>query len=913
MTEIEHVRQCSQYLDTLLRNNAENGDWLLNGRQLGRKYPLTGLYAELQNEARKAGSFNDLMQIFRRFKQRHFLRIGARDLLKYADLAETTGQLSDLASVSLQIGLEMLSTNPDWWVWGEELHLWEHLKGSISMVVLGLGKLGGHELNYVSDIDLIFLSSKEGDSDDHVVLRSRLAHWLSRLLADRFEGDRVFQVDFRLRPQGKDGLLVPSMSAAVDYYLLHGHAWERQMLLKCRPVAGDRSTGTAFIQEVRPFVFRRFLDFQALSELREMRNRILTEAVRFRPGSSQFDVKLGIGGIREIEFLAQSLQLIYGGRNPELDEPNTLRCLEKLAGLALLPESTAEELKQSYVFLRNVEHYIQLDQNRQTQKLPRSEDARARLVLAMGFGGDEKAFMKALEDQCARVQANFASLFEETAEEDTDGSGRAVPAGGAGEADPLDFFPGDALSRLRETLGSYPSAVGKEILGSVLKFTQVPSPQIQERVLIRIDSYFGRVARRPGLVHLFGSVKPWLRPLCNAIASSEFAFGLLTHNPGLAEGIAMARANFVGWPEWESASFKLLESAQDYEEKLEWIRRLKNERVLQLVLHDLEGEIDFGTLEEQHSALADFVIKNTLDAVRQNLGIEPDLSLAVLGMGKLGSREMTYLSDLDLVFVYEPKPGEPENQIPGGIIRLIQRFMNMLNTPLQEGPGYSVDARLRPTGTYGPLVVTKKSWLEYYMTEADIWEIQALLRVRLVAGDPVLGHWIEDRAAEICYGERDPDSVWPRICHLRDRMEKERSEETVSDINLKLGLGGLADLEFLVQGKLLLEGYKSGTPVIRSVRQAVGEFLKNVEETSSRADEISTAFGSLRALDHRSRLYSNSISSNLNEGHFEDMVILGLWPPHYDGSAIETWPDILRLRREVRSVLRMFCPDLRAN
>ena len=908
MSEIDHVRQCSQYLDTLLRNNPENGDWLSSGGRAGRKYPLTGLYAELHDEVSGAASFNDLLRLFRRFKQRHFLRIGARDLLGYADLAETTGQLSDLASVTLQIGLDILSTNPDLWVWGEELHSWERVKENLSIVVLGLGKLGGHELNYVSDIDLMFLSSKEGDSEHHVILLSRLAHWLSRLIADRFEGDRVFQIDFRLRPRGKDGLLVPSLSMAVDYYLHNGQAWERQMLLKCKPVAGDRSTGTAFTQEVRPFVFRRFLDFQALGELREMRNRILTEAVRFRPGSSQFDVKLGIGGIREIEFLVQSLQLIYGGRNPELDEPNTLRCLEKLTGLGLLAASTAGELKQSYVFLRNVEHYIQLDQNRQTQKIPRSEDGRARLVLAMGFGRNEGAFMKALEDHCSRVQANFASLFQATAEENSDERG---PAGGLGKRGRLGLFPKRLFSRLRETLASYPAAVEKEIFNGLERFSRIPDRQVQEKVLIRTDSYFGRVARRPGLVQIFGSVQPWLKPFCNAIASSEFAFGLLTHNPVLVEGIAMATGDFAGWSEWELSGSRLLENAKDYEEKLEWIRRLKNERILQLVLHDLGGEIDFGTLEDQHSALADFVIRNTFDAVRQNLGIEPELPLAVFGMGKLGSREMSYLSDLDLVFVYEPKPDEQENQIPGRVIRFIQRFMTMLDTPLQEGRGYAVDARLRPTGSYGPLVVTKKSWHEYYMDEADIWEIQALLRLRGIAGDAALGSRIEDLAVQICHCRREPGSVWPRLCHLRDRMEKERSAETASAINLKLGLGGLADIEFLVQGNMLLCGRDDGAVGIRSVRQAAGEFLKHAVEGSERAGEIGTAFGALRALDHRLRLHTNSASSILDEGHFEAMKVLGLWPPRYDAGSIETWQDILRVRREVRSVLRGICPELR--
>ena len=248
---------------------------------------------------------------------------------------------------------------------------------------------------------------------------SLLTHRLSRLMSDQFEGDRVFQVDFRLRPSGKEGVLVPSMSGAIEHYLLHGRAWERQMLLKCRPVAGERSEGNAFIREVRPFVFRRFLDFQALSELKQMRNRVLDEAGRFRPEARGYDVKLGIGGIREIEFLVQSMQLVYGGRKPELEEPNTLRCLEKLSGLGLLPQETAADLKASYIFLRNVEHRVQLDQNRHTQRLPLSEEGRMRLTLAMGFEDDERAFLKALSSHCHIVHTEFRKLFEEEFEDDS--------------------------------------------------------------------------------------------------------------------------------------------------------------------------------------------------------------------------------------------------------------------------------------------------------------------------------------------------------------------------------------------------------------------------------------------------------------------------------------------------------------
>ncbi|MDR3553824.1 MAG: hypothetical protein P4L55_03630 [Syntrophobacteraceae bacterium] len=897
MSEIEYFRKCSQYFAILLRNDPSCEEWLLGGGNLKRRYPLTGLYAALLGEAAKAGSFNDLLRIFRRFKQLHFLRIGARDYCHFADLAETTVQLSDLASVALQVGLEVLWAHPDWWLPDVEPAGRRLLDGPIPLVILGLGKLGGRELNYVSDIDLIFLqpagvppgpgcalAESQGAELDSSPARlvSMLTHRLSRLMSDQFEGDRVFQVDFRLRPSGKDGILVPSMSGAIEHYLLHGRAWERQMLLKCRPVAGDRSEGNGFIREVRPFVFRRFLDFQALAEIKEMRNRVVEEAGRFRPNARGYDVKLGIGGIREIEFLVQSLQLIYGGRKPELDEPNTLRCLDKLVGLGLLPRETASDLKSSYVFLRNVEHRVQLDQNRHTQQMPLGEEGRMRLTLAMGFEDDERAFLKALSSHCQTVHAAFRDLFEEK----TDSGGTPF------------FTGGDSPSR-RPDPGGTP---GHPVSGDT------PAGGTP------VDAYFARVARRTGLMKLFSSGEPWIEPFCRAIGASELVAALLTHNPALVEGCTGGPQGFEPAGKWKRSAFELVERAGDYGEKLEWIRKLKNERTIRLALADLGGSLDFAALEEELTYLADFVIRRTLAAVKDDLGLPGELPLSVLGMGKLGSGEMSYLSDLDLVFVYSPGGNEREDMIPGHVIRLIQRFMNMLQIPLAEGPGYPMDVRLRPTGTHGPLVVTPQSWLEYY-GKADIWEIQALLRLRHLAGDDCLGRWIEEKAGQICSSPRDPESVWPRICHLRGRMEKERAAESGVEIDLKLGMGGLADIEFIVQGELLTTGRAEGrTPVSedrspfagRSVRLLVEKFSKRY--TKPGLDKLAGSFRALRALDHRVRLHTNSSAAKLDQGRFEAMLSLGLWPPHIDADGVETWQDVLRLRREIRTVFKEFCP-----
>ena len=568
-----------------------------------------------------------------------------------------------------------------------------------------------------------------------------------------------------------------------------------------------------------------------------------------------------------------------------------------------------------------------------------------RLVFAMGFGDDEIAFLKELEMHCSMVHSRFQELFDENPEEGEDLESEKIRYGLAYSADAQTRvpFPAERFDALQETLKAYPVSVKSEIfLGALEKFSGVCDQELLEKILVRIDTYFERVARRTGLIKLFEAVKPWMAPFCRGIVSSELVASLLVNNPALVEGHAVLSGIFSPALQWEESSQGVVERAEEYEEKLEWIRRLKNERIIQLALADIGGRIDFAVLEEEQTSLADFVVRNTLAAVGQNLGLPADLPLSVLGMGKLGSGEMSYLSDLDLIFVYAPRAHEPANQIPAEVVRLIQRFMNMLYTPLQEGPGYPVDVRLRPSGTHGPLVVTRKSWIEYYEAQADIWEIQALLKVRRIAGDPELGQWIEDKAGQICCRKRSPESVWPRLCHLRNRMEKERAAETETEIDLKLGMGGLADIEFMAQAQMLVEGriweieceitdglraefgnsgtgftparpaYGGGRPAPRgSIRRAVQEFLKDSpipRSGGTRLDELSSAFGTLRALDHRVRLHTNSSAAKLDERRFEAMVLLGLWPPHFDGSLIETWQDVLRLRRKIRGIFKRFCP-----
>ncbi|MCU0587602.1 MAG: bifunctional [glutamate--ammonia ligase]-adenylyl-L-tyrosine phosphorylase/[glutamate--ammonia-ligase] adenylyltransferase [Syntrophobacteraceae bacterium] len=910
--DLDTIRFASQYFATLLRSHPEHASWLWDQRNLHRRWPVAELHQELVGAASLADDWSCLMTEMRAFKQRHFLRIGGRDFLGLADLVETTAQVSDLASVALQVGIHALGEHPDWWLENGEHQRWAAVESQAALTVIGLGKLGGQELNYVSDIDILFLyeARSGGITGEVVPVLNRFCQSLCRLIGDNHEGDRVFVVDLRLRPQGKDGPLVPSVGAASDHYLQFGRPWERQMLLKARPAAGDRMVGRAFIQQVRPFVFRRFLDFQALDELRSMRDRILAEAARPKPGHDLFDVKLGIGGIREVEFLVQSLQLIYGGREPELDEPGTLRCLDKLARLGILAQDVRDRLRDAYIFLRRVEHWVQLDQNRQTQKLPKSEEALGRMATVLGFGGDAGRFRAALAEHCGGVHEQFTSLFQSGQSRQPE---PVAPGDDRSLEDPLADLPGlapDLLRRLRGKLEAVPEGLRRESPRVLRRLAPAAPPDLLEKACNRLDLYLAKISRRPGLLKVFETPGSWLASFLEGLMTSELLAALLSHGPALVEGVATSGGQCPSHDHWTRRGEEVLARAGGYEEGFEWLRRLKNERTLQLALALLGGGLGHGAVEGELTRLADFVIRHSLRRVLQELGLTPDLPLAILGLGKLGSGEMGLLSDLDLVFVYDPLPGESSETIPEACFRLIQRLMRMLSTPLQEGPGYPVDARLRPTGTYGPLVVTRGSWLEYYMHQADLWEIQALIRMRCVAGHAALGRAIEDDARRICYQERDPRAVWERLCHLRQRMQRERADEREGAVDIKLGEGGLTDFEFLVQGIQMTQGFRQEALRARSVRDALEPALACLDPAPAVIRDAVLAFRTLRALEHRLRLHSGQASSRIQESTFMEMKASGHWPPSPEETRLEEWQDLLVMRRRVRALFRSCCPEL---
>ena len=911
---LEKLRSASDYFTTLLQR-PENVSWLYEEDNLSRRYPLTILYSDIREVAQKSSDINELFRNYRKLKQKHFLRIGGRDLLQLADFQETVSQLTDFAQVCLQVGLERIAECPQWWLPRDSCSVWTSFWQKCRLVVLGLGKLGGRELNFVSDVDLVYLHQFIGNNPElrgqgKEFLR-KFAQEMSNLLSKVVVGDIVFQVDLRLRPQGKDGELVPSMEGALDHYQTHGQAWERQALLKARPVAGVRNIGSAFLQELHPYIFRRFLDFQSLDEIKQMRDRILFEENQKRSKEEFYDLKLGVGGIREIEFFIQSFQLIYGGRCPELEEQNTLRCLDIIRRMDLLDSVVVNELKEAYIFLRRTEHWIQLDQNRRETKLPGSMDRKKKLSLALGYPDDVQAFEEALFELTNKVHIHFTALFKDRVQ--TSGSNGSNPEykEDTGE-DRLNSLLSQesqqVLDQVHEISKDFSPQVGAIVDDVLSQYLSLPEEDLVE-YLGRVISFFRNVSKRPGLKTFVLTNSQHLSRVLHGLIKSSFVANLLLYQPGLIEvvfeesrsgkdsGLGNLKINESG-----------LQPGAYQEELFERIRRQKNEQVFKYALKDIFGEIDRPSLTEHLSYLADSVLLYTYNALISSQDQTGELPLAIIGLGKLGSQELGFLSDLDLMFVFDP-PSADLYSIPKGIISLCQRLIRLLSIPLQEGPGYPVDIQIRPTGTYGPLIVTKTRWKNYYKEQADIWEIQALLRSRALAGDMGLGRELEKYVRDICFQPRDPDHVWPRICQLRYRMESERSGEKNEQIHLKLGPGGLADLEFLVQGCQLIYGHHNEALQKRNTRQALPVALEILAIEPETRQFVYQAYITFRLLEARLQLLNNETEAKISPRLFQLLLDIGLWPPPEESGVfmVRSWAELLNIRRRVRSLWQWIC------
>ena len=835
----------------------------------------------------------------RRFRREMQFRIIWRDLMRWADLAETIAATSAFAEVCIQAALGWLhqaACEQYGTPWG--IDPVSGAEAPQSLIVIGMGKLGGRELNVSSDIDLIFAFPGKGETrggrrslDNQqffIRLSQRLIQALDQITADGF----VFRVDMRLRPYGQSGALALSFAALETYYQDQGRDWERYAMVKSRIVAGDPEAGQVLMESLRPFVYRRYIDFSAFESLRSMKAMISREV---RRQGLENNIKLGSGGIREIEFVVQAFQLIRGGRDRELQQRELLMILNELEALELLPSPVVNELREAYVFLRNLEHALQGMEDKQTQLLPEDELTSARVALIMGFK-DWHGCQKMLAQHRENVATHFANII--ATEEGEEGAQSALDEGWFelwlaevdedsdtkwleehGYEDPVGSLK--LLSSLRDsrTIQTMQTQGRKRlnqfmpVLLEALAEVDNPSETLS-RVLLLVEAILRRTAYMVLLLENPGA----RTQLVNLCSESPWIARQLAETPLLLDELLNAESLYHP-PARDELQDDLRQqmlriSYDDLENQMESLRHFKKAHTLRVAASELKGTLPLMKVSDYLTWIAEVVLDHVVDVAFSNLvarhgypgragGATNETDFAVVGYGKLGGIELGYTSDLDLVFVHNADTElatDGEKSIDNAVFytRLGQRIVHILNAQTPSGQLYEVDMRLRPSGNSGLLVSTLQAFEKYQRSDAWTWEHQALARARGVAGSSkTLAAFEAVRHDTLCQN-RDKNTLCQEVVDMREKMRvnlgtpESRREET---FHIKHDAGGIVDMEFMVQYLMLawseshpeLTGWSDN---IRQMEELGRAGVLPVEE----AEQLRKAYIALRSCIHRRAL-----------------------------------------------------------
>lgn len=752
----------------------------------------------------------------RRLRQRAMAHIALRDLCGLAPLAEVVESMTLLADVTTNFALDhyhrqLVAT------YGEPLDKAGHPQ---RLLIIGMGKLGGRELNVSSDVDYIFVYPEEGDtggpkSIENYDFFTRLGKRVISALGDLTADGQVFRVDMRLRPNGDSGPLVCSLDALENYFITQGREWERYAWIKSRVMnAGANADGAALgdwmaaLRRIsRPFVFRKYLDFGAINAMRDLHAQIRREVARKDMADH---VKLGPGGIREIEFIAQVFQLIRGGRDPALQIRPTLSVLKLLVERKLLPAENEHELREAYVFLRRLEHRLQYVEDKQTHRLPEDPAERASIAQSMDFA-DWPAMLAVLNAHREKVSRHFEAVFSDPEagehpltglwlnqlDEDT-----AIEAFGN-----LGFRrPQDAIARLAELRASnryqqLPStnrsrldAVGPRLIEAA-GATADP-----DTTLVRGLAFLENIARRGAYLALLQQYPMALRRVADMICASHWAADYLNRYPLLLDELLDPRlyeiaTNWAGFR--DDLRRNLEDHAGDTEREMDILREMHHGQVFRLLAQDISGLQTIEHLSDHLTELADTIVQETLPlcwgTIKKRHCATP--KFAVIGYGKMGGKELGYASDLDLVYLFDDdSPEAPENYA-----RLGQRLNTWLSSQTSSGILFETDLRLRPNGDSGLLVVSVDAFRDYQLKNAWVWEHQALTRARFCAGDPVVGQRFEEIRCEILRQPRDLAKLKEEVVAMRQKMIDAHASNSESEFDLKHDRGGIVDVEFIVQ------------------------------------------------------------------------------------------------------------------
>lgn len=866
----------------------------------------------------------------RRLAQRERLRIAARELLASTiggdDLDVTAREVSDLAQVCLEIAV----AEAERWAetrFGTPTMVVSGKPTRVPFVVLGMGKLGGRELNVGSDVDLIpFYETDDGDvCKDGVAVEQTLNEHFARVtqrftqtLENATEDGIVWRVDLRLRPEGSRGPLVNALPAAERYYETWGRTWERAALLRARPVAGDLGFGERALEALGPFVWRKVVDPRIS---REMTDLVLRGRVELS-SEPERDLKLGPGGIREAEFFVQTLQLVWGGREPSLRHPNTLVALRRLRARGLVTDRESRDTEAAYLTLRRLEHRVQNATGIQTHVLPRGELLET-IAKSCGFTSGRE-LEKDLDKTRRRVATRFASLLKSAGDDVEDPRLAALFAAiESGEEaivlsalvegiGGLDFTGASAdLARHMLALARRPDfplgastrdrhpAFARSFLEAI---SDAADPEQGARLLA---AFFSRLATPTVYMRAMADDVQVMRKLVGLFGASAFLGEAVVGHPELVEALLFAKG-----PPTPAHARETIEREIGEAERIEGpdldredtfvgaLRRAKARTMMEVGLAELAGELK--TREAAHvlTEAADVILEHATRRALAERGLEG--GLAVLAMGKLGGREIGYGSDLDIFFVYDAvgrrasgtstSPSESTDDLAEKYVRAAQRVLRLVSTPHGDGPGYELDTRLRPSGSHGLLVVSVDAFAKYHgvdaaAAEAHDWERQALVKVRAAAGDRELGARVCAIANRVAYERGAPDPT--RVHHLRMRMERELARERLGQgaprrYDVKLGHGGIVDIEFAVQWLQMKYGHD---PRVRSTETETA--LAALEACGylegGAAAVLREGYAFLRRLEQALRIVHGTSQSLIEEGA-PGLLALGRRTGFRDGS-----------------------------
>lgn len=802
-----------------------------------------------------------------------------RDLTGRADMNEVVTVISDLAEFVLQTHATALTA--------ELIARYGIPVGAESgkrqdLIVLGMGKLGGRELNVSSDIDLIFVYPEDGDTQtDHPEQKSlsnhefftHLGKRLIKDIADITEDGFSFRVDMALRPNGASGPLVASFGMVEEYLVVQGREWERYAWVKARAITGQADDISALETIIKPFVYRRYLDFGAIEAMRGMHAQIRAEVVRqeTRHPERSHNVKLGRGGIREIEFLSQVFQLIRGGRDTDLRDRSTRTTLRTLAAKQLLGTEEVEQLLEAYAFLRNLEHRLQYLDDAQTHTLPANEEDRHTVATMMGFA-DTPALLAALEPWRKFVAARFDAIFADKSGQDSDG-GEADDATAVSQDDDLDALqssltalgfndvPG-AAQRLWVTwqsprLQSLPATSRNRVIALVNSALPLIAAcgEAQNATLNRLLDFFETIARRAAYLALLTEYPHALKRVVRMMQASNWAAQYLTRHPILLDELLDDRT-LKSVPDWSAFSAELQRqmdaAAGDTERQLDTLREMHHAQLMRLLAQDLEGDLSVERLADHLSALADILVGATVQAVWQTIPKRhrETPQFAVIAYGKLGGKELGYASDLDVIFLYD----DDDQEAPAHYARLAQRFITWMTSHTAAGILFDVDIALRPDGASGLLVTSVASFEKYQAESAWLWEHQALTRARFCSGDPAIGARFEAIREAVLRKERDEQTLKQEVLSMRQRMHDGHPNAS-GLFDLKHDDGGMIDIEFMVQYLILRHAAQHPELVADIGNIALLKLCGSLGLIDAPlAEQIANAYRTYRKLQHQIRL-----------------------------------------------------------